>query len=96
MCGKIFGTISRNKRKISAYRMERCCITMADHKTIHEIYGALLFDRRAMKERLNPEVYAQVLSSLDGRERLSPEAADIVAGAMKDWAISKGATHWAH
>lgn len=69
---------------------------MAEHKTIHEIYGALLFDRRAMKERLNPEVYAQVLSAMDGRERLSPEAADIVAGAMKDWAISKGATHWAH
>ncbi len=69
---------------------------MAEHKTIHEIYGTLLFDRRTMKERLNPEIYAQVTASMEGRERLSPEAADIVAGAMKDWAVSKGATHWAH
>ena len=69
---------------------------MQEHKTIHEIYGSLLFDRRAMKERLNPEVYAQVTAAMEGRERLSPEAADIVAGAMKDWAVSKGATHWAH
>ena len=65
-------------------------------KSIHEIYGSLVFDRRAMRERLNPEVYAQVIAAQEGRERLSPETMDIVAGAMKDWAMSKGATHWAH
>ena len=69
---------------------------MNEHMSIHQIYGSLLFDRRAMKERLNPEIYAQLVAAMDGRERLSPEAADIIAGAMKDWAISKGATHWAH
>ena len=67
-----------------------------DFQSIHEIFGSLLFDRKAMKERLNPEIYAQVIEAMEGRERLSPEAADIVAGAMKDWAVSKGATHWSH
>ena len=67
-----------------------------EYKSVHEIYGSLVFDKRTMKERLNPDVYEQVIAAMEGRQRLSPEAADIVAGAMKDWAVSKGATHWAH
>ena len=67
-----------------------------EYQSVHEIFGSLLFDRRAMKERLNPEIYEQVIAAMEGRQRLTPEAADIVAGAMKDWAISHGATHWAH
>ena len=67
-----------------------------EYKTVHEIFGSMLFDARVMKEKLNSDVYEQVMAAMDGRQRLSPEAADIVAGAMKDWAISKGATHWAH
>lgn len=67
-----------------------------EYKTIHEIFGSMLFDARVMKEKLNPDIYEQVMAAMEGRQRLSPEAADIVAGAMKDWAISKGATHWAH
>lgn len=67
-----------------------------NYKSVHEIYGTMLFDQRVMKEKLNPEIYEQVIAAMEGRQRLSPDAADIVAGAMKDWAISKGATHWAH
>ncbi len=67
-----------------------------EYKTVHEIFGSMVFDLRVMKERLNPDIYEQVIAAMEGRQRLSPEAADIVAGAMKDWAISKGATHWAH
>ena len=63
---------------------------------MHEIFGSLLFDKRAMKQRLNPDIYEQVSAAMEGRQRLSPEAADIVASAMKDWAVSNGATHWAH
>ncbi len=67
-----------------------------DYKSVHEIYGSLVFDKKAMKQRLNPDVYEQVMAAMEGRQRLTPEAADIVAGAMKDWALSNGATHWAH
>ena len=67
-----------------------------EFKTVHEIFGSMLFDARIMKQKLNSDIYEQVMAAMEGRQRLSPEAADIVAGAMKDWAISKGATHWAH
>lgn len=67
-----------------------------EYMRIHDIFGSMIFDRRVMKERLNPEIFEQVTAAMDGRQKLSPEAADIVAGAMKDWAISKGATHWSH
>ena len=69
---------------------------MSEYKPIREIFGTMLFDRRVMKEKLNPEIYSQVIEAMEGRARLSPEAADLVAGAMKDWAVSKGATHWSH
>ncbi len=67
-----------------------------EYKPIREIFGSMLFDRRVMKEKLNPDIYAQVVAAMEGTEKLDPAAADIVAAAMKDWAISKGATHWAH
>ena len=67
-----------------------------EYRPVHEIFGSMLFDRRAMREKLNPDVYAQVIDAMEGRQHLSAEAADIVANAMKDWAISKGATHWSH
>ncbi len=67
-----------------------------EYKRVHEIFGSMIFDLRVMKEKLNPDIYEQVIAAMEGRQRLTPEAADIVAAAMKDWAISKGATHWAH
>lgn len=67
-----------------------------EYKPIHEIFGSMVFDKRAMREKLNPDIYAQVMEAMDGNGRLSPEAADIVANAMKDWAVSRGATHWSH
>ncbi len=67
-----------------------------EYKSVHEIFGSMVFDKKAMKERLNSDIYEQVIAAMEGRQRLTPEAADIVAGAMKDWAVSKGATHWSH
>lgn len=67
-----------------------------EYKPLREIFGTLIFDSNVMKEKLNPEIYTQVMNAIEGRERLTPEALDIVAGALKDWAISQGATHWSH
>ena len=67
-----------------------------DYKSVKDIYGSLVFDSRAMKAKLNSDIYEQVISSMEGRQRLSPQTADIVAAAMKNWAIERGATHWAH
>lgn len=59
-------------------------------------FGELVFNRKAMRERLPKEVFAQLAASAETGEKLLPGVADIVASAMKEWALSKGATHYTH
>lgn len=67
-----------------------------EYPKIREIFGSLVFDRRVMKEKLNPDIYEQLIAAMEGRQHLDASIADIIATAMKEWAISNGATHWAH
>lgn len=59
-------------------------------------FGAHVFNRNVMQRMLPPAVYDNVINAMDGREKIRPEYADTIAGAMKDWAISLGATHYTH
>jgi glutamine synthetase len=52
--------------------------------------------RRVMQKRLPKAVFKSVVATIEHGEPLDPTVADIVASAMKDWAIEKGATHYAH
>ena len=61
-----------------------------------DIFGMYVFDRRAMKERLPQHIYNDLLASIEGGQKLDSALADMVASAMKEWALSKGATHWTH
>ena len=61
-----------------------------------EIFCANVFSKAVMKERLPKAVYKSLLKTIESGEKLDPSMADIVASAMKDWAIEKGATHYAH
>jgi glutamine synthetase len=61
-----------------------------------EIFGANVFSLPVMKSRLPKPVYKSVLSTVESGSVLDPGVADVVATAMKDWAIEKGATHYAH
>ena len=63
---------------------------------IPENFGALVFDREVMKERLPEEVYRSLKHTIQRGEDLDITVANIVAEAMKDWAIEKGATHYTH
>ena len=63
---------------------------------MREIYGSLVFDQKAMKQRLPRDVYENLVGAIEGRQKLDSGIADTVALAMKDWAVSKGASHWAH
>ncbi len=63
---------------------------------MREIYGSLVFDQKAMKQRLPRDVYDNLVGAIEGRQKLDSGIADTVALAMKDWAVSKGASHWAH
>lgn len=61
-----------------------------------EIFGINLFHDGVMRERLPAEVYKKVRRTIDEGEPLDLSVADAVAAVMKDWAIEKGATHYAH
>ena len=63
---------------------------------VEEIFGSNVFTIGTMKERLPKETYDEVLCVIENGGELSRATADIVASAMKDWAIEKGATHYTH
>jgi glutamine synthetase len=64
--------------------------------TASELYGSNVFNKAAMKVRLPKPVYKSLVQTIETGSRLDPSIADSVAAAMKDWAIQKGATHYAH
>lgn len=59
-------------------------------------FGRLVFSRTVMERMLRREVCDNAVAALEGREKLNPEYADAIASAMKEWAISLGATHYTH
>ncbi|MCH5185591.1 MAG: glutamine synthetase III [Oscillospiraceae bacterium] len=64
--------------------------------SITEIFGSNVFNLTVMKERLPKDVYKAIKKTINNGTALDPEIADVVANAMKDWAIEKGATHFTH
>lgn len=61
-----------------------------------ELFGVNVFSLQEMKKRLPKSVYQSVRSMVESGSGLEKGVADIVGSAMKDWAIEKGATHYAH
>ncbi len=61
-----------------------------------DIFGENVFSTSVMQKRLPKSVYKSVLSTIEHSAPLDPLVADAVASAMKDWALEKGATHYAH
>lgn len=63
---------------------------------ITEIYGSMVFDDRVMRERIPSETYKKLERTTKMNEPLDLDVANVVAHAMKEWAIEKGATHYTH
>ncbi|MBQ8370215.1 MAG: glutamine synthetase III [Clostridia bacterium] len=63
---------------------------------VSEYFGCLSFDDTAMKQRLPKETYKSLKKTIDENKELDINVANIVANAMKDWAIEKGCTHYTH
>lgn len=63
---------------------------------VTEIYGSNVFNFSTMRERLPKATYNSLKKTIDGGLPLDESAAEVVAGAMKDWAVEKGATHFTH
>ena len=64
--------------------------------TVSDYFGILVFDDRVMKANLSADVYQSLRKTIDEGAKLDAGVANAVAAAMKDWAISKGATHYTH
>ena len=63
---------------------------------IPELFGSLVFNETTMKERLPKDTYKALRKTIEDGKTLDLSVANIVANAMKDWAIEKGATHYTH
>ncbi len=63
---------------------------------IPEIFGENVFNDVVMRSSLPKEVYRSLRKTIDAGEPIDMSIADTVANAMKDWAVSKGATHYTH
>ena len=63
---------------------------------IPEIFGTMVFNDSVMRQKLPKETYKSLKKTIDEGAPLTRETASVVANAMKDWAIEKGATHFTH
>ena len=61
-----------------------------------DLYGSNVFSPAEMKDRLPKDIYKSLLKTIESGAKLDATVADVVATAMKNWAIEKGATHYAH
>jgi len=69
---------------------------MIETKNIAEMFGSMVFNETAMRERLPQDVFKALKKTMTQGTRLELGAANVIAGAMKDWAVEKGATHYTH
>ncbi|MGI5884054.1 MAG: glutamine synthetase III [Candidatus Spyradocola sp.] len=63
---------------------------------VPELFGSLVFGDAAMRERLPKDTYKALRKTIQDGKPLNLEVANVVANAMKDWAIEKGVTHFTH
>ena len=63
---------------------------------VPELFGSMMFDDRMMKARLSANVYNSLQQTINQGKKLESGVANAVADAMKEWAISLGATHFTH
>ena len=65
-------------------------------KNVPGLFGSMVFNDEVMRERLPKEVYKSLTKTIATGRTIDASVADVVANAMKDWAIEKGATHYTH
>ncbi len=65
-------------------------------KNVPELFGSMVFNEAVMKERLPKDVYRKLKKTMREGTAIDADVAAVVATAMKDWAVSKGATHYTH
>ena len=69
---------------------------MSEYFNVADIFGEDVFTDKVMQERLPKKVYKALKKTIEEGKELDLATADVIAAAMKDWAIEKGATHYTH
>ena len=69
---------------------------MNTEKNVPELFGSMVFNEAVMQERLPKDVYKKLKKTMREGTAIDADVAPVVATAMKDWALSKGATHYTH
>ncbi|MDO5345675.1 MAG: glutamine synthetase III [Lachnospiraceae bacterium] len=69
---------------------------MSEYFNVADIFGENVFSDKVMQERLPKKIYKALHKTIDEGKELDPMVAEVVAEAMKQWAIEKGATHYTH
>ncbi len=69
---------------------------MSEVVNVAKIFGKNVFNETVMRERLPKSVFRKMKKTIENGAELDPSIADVVAHAMKDWAIDHGATHYTH
>ena len=64
--------------------------------SVPKVFGSNVFNDLVMRERLPKDIYKSLKKAIEGNEPLDPAIANVIANAMKDWAIERGATHFCH
>lgn len=65
-------------------------------KNVQEYFGCNVFNEKTMRDKLPKSVYKSLLRTKKLGVALEPDTAEVIASAMKDWAVEKGATHYTH
>mgnify|MGYP006077089929 CR=1 FL=1 len=71
-------------------------IKIIEDKKRSEIFGANVFNTPKMRQYLSKEAYNSVLNAVEKGSKIDRKSASTIASGMKDWALSKGATHYTH
>lgn len=69
---------------------------MSEVVSVTEIFGKNVFNEAVMRERLPKTIFKKIKKTIEDGDELDPSIADVVAHAMKEWAIERGATHYTH
>ena len=64
--------------------------------SLSQVFGINVFNDSVMRQTLPKATYQGLRKTIESGTALDPQVAEVVASAMKDWAISKGATHFTH
>jgi glutamine synthetase len=86
--------------KLRFYALEKALsrepIKIIEDKKRSEIFGANVFNTPKMRQYLSKEAYNSVLNAVEKGSKIDRKSASTIASGMKDWALSKGATHYTH